>query len=160
MSPDGTPFDIAGELELKAERVVTLGEEMSDLLDREVDILLERNPKTYGVFVAQKQKLLMDYQGAVKSLLSKREDFNSLTPARRAQLKATGSRLDAKARQSSEKLSLTAAATHKVLQVIIDTVRREAQVQHGTSNYHPSQFSNYRDDRAPTSIPVFVAEKA
>lgn len=161
MSPDGTHMnavDLSMEMEQKAERVINLGDAMSDLLATEMDVLAQRNTQIYGQFVSSKQKLLMDYQGAVKALLGNRESFASLTPVRRAQIKATGSRLDAMARQNAEKLSMTATATHKLLQVMIDSVRREAQSQQ-PSGYHPSQFSQ-RDERIPTVAPAFVAEKA
>lgn len=153
----------AAELEHKAELVVTLGEQMSDLLESEIQILIDqqarRNVKEYGQFVTRKQKLLMDYQGAVKSLLAGREMFGTLTAQRRAQLKATGARLDAMATRNAEKLSMTAAATHKVLQVIIDTVRRESQ-KNQPSAYSANSYATYRDERAPLSPPVFIAEKA
>ncbi len=151
------------ELESKARLVIALGEEMSDMLESEIDLLVgapgTRNVKAYGQFVTKKQKLLIDYQGAVKSLLAGKDMFGALTAERRAQLKATGSRLDAMASRNAEKLSLTAAATHKVLQVIIDTVRRESQKDNPVA-YGPSTFANYRDERAPLSPPVFIAEKA
>ena len=153
----------AAELENKAQLVVTLGEQMSDMLESEIDMLISqqarRNVAEYGQFVTRKQKLLMDYQGAVKALLAGREFLGGLTAERRAQLKATGARLDAMAARNAEKLSMTAAATHKVLQVIIDTVRRESQKNHATG-YTPNTFATYRDERAPLSQPVFVAEKA
>ena len=151
------------ELETKARLVITLGEQMSDMLESEIDFMAgspaTRNVKEYGQFVTRKQKLLLDYQGAVKALLAGKDMLGSLTAERRAQIKATGARLDAMASRNAEKLSLTAAATHKVLQVIIDTVRREAQ-KNQTSGYSPNSFANYRDDRAPLSPPVFIAEKA
>src|SRR5262245_16289865 len=99
---------------IKAERVVRLGDEMTRILEDETTMLAARADNTYGQFVKKKQQMLVDYQGAVKSLLTKREDLDALSATTRAQLKATGSKLDAVARRNAEKLSVTAAATHKV----------------------------------------------
>jgi hypothetical protein len=149
----------ASELMVRAERVVRLGEEMSDLMEYETSGIVRSQLGDYGTLVKKKQQLLLDYQGAVKSLLSLRENLNSLTPPMRAQLKATGSRLDAVAHQNAEKLSVTAAATHKVLQVVIDTIRRET-AHNQPQGYSPSQFQSYRDERMPASQAILVTEKA
>ena len=151
------------EVEQRADRVVMLGTRMSDLLDEELDIIgrpgILNGRGSYGQLVVRKQQLLLDYQGAVKQLLAVKGAFPALTPARRAQLKAIGSRLDAAAQTSAEKLSVSAAATNKVLQVIIDSVRREAQ-QKNSSAYHPSQFAFRGDDRVPQTPPTLLTERA
>lgn len=150
------------ELEHRADRVVALGTRMSDLLDEEMEIIgrpgILKGRDGYGALVLQKQQLLLDYQGAVKALLSFRDALPTLSPARRAQLKTIGSRLDLAAHQTAEKLSVSAAATNKVLQVIIDSVRREA-AQTQVQTYHPSQFA-FRDDRAPTAPAALLVERA
>jgi len=147
------------ELMVRAERVVRLGDEMSQLMEIENDIVGQRHMNDYGTLVKKKQQLLLDYQGAVKSLLGQREDLDKLTGPMRAQLKATGSRLDAIAHQNAEKLSVTAAATHKVLQVVIDTIRRES-ASNNPQAYSPSQFQSYRDERVPAGQAILVTEKA
>jgi len=147
------------DLTVKAERVLRLCDEMNRLLDDEMDLLTTRANADYGNFIKKKQQLLLDYQGAVKSLLSRKEEFSLLSPPLRAQLRTAGSKLDTIARQNSEKLSVTAAATHKVLQVIIDAVRRESTSTQPQS-YNPAQFHSYRDDRAPRGPAVLLTEKA
>ncbi len=150
------------EVEQRADRVVMLGTRMSDLLDEELNIIgrpgILNGRGSYGQLVVRKQQLLLDYQGAVKQLLAVKGAFPALTPARRAQLKAIGSRLDAAAQVSAEKLSVSAAATNKVLQVIIDSVRRESQ-QKNASAYHPSQFTFRGEDRLQTQ-PALLSEQA
>lgn len=143
----------------KADQVIRLGDEMSTLLESEMELVGRRQTVEYGQFVKRKQQLLMDYQGAVKALLSERAAFDELPAGQRAQLRAAGSRLDAVARMNAEKLSVTAAATHKVLQVIIDAARREAIAKQPQS-YSPAQFNSFKDDRAPNTPPAFIAENA
>lgn len=155
MMDSGAPNDLT----LKAERVVRLGDEMSKLLDAETDLLSTRTVKDYGLLVKRKQQMLVDYQGAVKSLLSRKDQLNTLSAPLRAQLKTTGIKLDNIARQNAEKLSVTAAATHKVLQVVIDTIRREASTAQ-PQTYSPAQFQSYRDERTPSAKSVLVTEKA
>lgn len=150
------------ELEQRADRVVALGSRMSDLLDEELTIVgrpgILNGRDGYGQLVLRKQQLLLDYQGAVKALLSFKSALPTLSPARRAQLKTVGSRLDLAAQQTAEKLSVSAAATSKVLQVIIDSVRRESQ-QSQVQTYHPRQFA-FREDRAPAAPAALLIESA
>lgn len=143
----------------KADQVIRLGEEMGELLESEIEMMGRRQTVEYGQFIKRKQQLLLDYQGAVRALLGERSAFDELPAGQRAQLRATGSRLDAMARTNAEKLSVTAAATSKVLQVIIDAARKEAIAKQPQS-YNPSQFSSFKDDRAPTTPPAFIAENA
>lgn len=143
----------------KADAVIKLGDEMVLLLEQEIDFAGRRSSADYGTFIKRKQQLLLDYQGAVKALLAERQAFDELPAGQRAQLRAAGSRLDAVARQNAEKLSVTAAATHKVLQVIIDAARKDALAKQPQS-YSPNMFNSYKDDRAPVTPAVFVAEKA
>lgn len=143
----------------KADQVIRLGEEMGELLETEIDMMGRRQTAEYGQFIKRKQQLLLDYQGAVRALLGERAAFDELPAGQRAQLRATGSRLDAMARTNAEKLSVTAAATSKVLQVIIDAARKEA-IAKKPQSYSPSQFNSFKDDRAPTTAPAFIAENA
>lgn len=143
----------------KADRVIRLGEEMSELMEAEIDLLGRRQTSEYGAFVKRKQQMLVDYQGAVKALLGERSAFDELPAGQRAQLRAAGSRLDAIARTNAEKLSVTAAATHKVLQVVIDAARKDAMALKPQS-YSPSQFTTYKDERAPTTPSILVTEDA
>lgn len=144
---------------VKAEQVIRLGEEMGDLLDLEMSLIGGRQSSDYGQLVKRKQQLLLDYQGAVRALLGERASFDELPAGQRAQLRAAGSKLDAIARQNAEKLTVTAAATHKVLQVIIDAARKEA-IAKAPASYSPSQFNSYKDERAPMTAPAFIAENA
>lgn len=143
----------------KADQVIRLGTEMGELMESEMSLVSHRQTMEYSQFVKRKQQLLLDYQGAVKALLGERNAFDELPAGQRAQLRAAGSRLDAIARANAEKLSVTAAATHKVLQVIIDAARRDAIAKQPQS-YSPAQFVSYKDDRAPTTPAVFIAENA
>lgn len=143
----------------KADQVIRLGDEMGALLESELDLIGKRQTIEYGQFVKRKQQLLLDYQGAVKALLGERTSFDELPAGQRAQLRAAGSRLDAIARMNAEKLSVTAAATHKVLQVIIDAARRDAMAKQPQS-YNPAQFNSFKDDRIPNTPPAFIAENA
>lgn len=143
----------------KADQVIRLGEEMGELLDTEMQMVGGNRSADYGQLVKRKQQLLLDYQGAVKALLGERAAFDELPAGQRAQLRAAGSKLDAVARMNAEKLTVTAAATHKVLQVIIDAARKEA-IAKRPQTYNPSQFTAFKDDRAPTTAPAFIAENA
>ena len=143
----------------KADQVIRLGEEMGELLDMEMQMVGGRTHADYGQLVKRKQQLLLDYQGAVKALLGERAAFDELPAGQRAQLRAAGSKLDAVARLNAEKLTVTAAATHKVLQVIIDAARKEA-IAKSPQTYSPAQFTAFKDDRAPKTAPTFIAENA
>ena len=153
------------ELERRADRVATLSLQLSTLMDTERQTLDQRGglaatAGSYGQLVQRKQQLLLDYQTAVKALLGQGRDALATLPTPlRAQLRNAGLTLDAAARASAENLALAAAATGRVLQVIMESVRREANA-HVTPGYQPNQFAFYKNQFASSSNPALVAAKA
>jgi flagellar biosynthesis/type III secretory pathway chaperone len=115
----------SGPSEAQSLQLLKLMEELILLMEREITVVETRAPESLEEIVARKQRLLVEYQAEFKSVTKNADWLNALLPAQKSLLRKLGEKMREVTERNASVLKAASAATQRLLQGIMQTVREE-----------------------------------
>lgn len=116
-----------------AQKLLLIVEELTRLMDIETPLIKSREYEKHPELIARKQELSMDYQSALKAVADNPSLMAGLSPEQKLAMKESGKKLDIASRANAEAIHLAHIATERLLQAVMDEVRRDLHNQGGYS---------------------------
>lgn len=116
-----------------AQKTLALMVEMIALLDVENPLLEKRDFSRLADITRRKEQLHFEYQTALRSLAESAHLRASLTSAERTELREASVKLDGLARRNAETLFHAHNATERLLDVVMNEIRKNVQKEAGYS---------------------------
>lgn len=133
-------------------QLMQIMDEMTALLEHEIELVRQHATAELAGVLRRKQELTMDYEAALKCLA---ENYKSMPEGEKTELKAKGKTMDATARRNAEVVATAHHATERLLQVVMDEIRKDLMKNSG---YAPSGYLAMASK--PVSQPVAISHKA
>lgn len=116
-----------------AQKLLLIVEELTRLMDIETPLIRSREYDKHPELIARKQELSMDYQSALKAVADNPSLMAGLTTEQKLAMKESGKKLDIASRANAEAIRLAHIATERLLQAVMDEVRKDLHNQGGYS---------------------------
>lgn len=127
-------------------KLMTIMDEMIRLMEEEIPLVRHQKYEQQNAIIRRKQELTLDYHATLQSLAAKK---NSLSPEERATLQARGTELEKTAMRNAEAVRLAHHATDRLLQVMMNEIRKD---QYAAGGY--SQQGNMKGAESDRSRPL------
>jgi flagellar biosynthesis/type III secretory pathway chaperone len=117
-----------------AEAMLDVMNELAVVLNEELNLVKKQDVPAIQELLRRKNRLIVHYHANMKAIAAQPELLKQVTSDMRAKLKASGMRLSEATTRNSAALKAALTATQRLLQTIIDAVRREKLPQRGYTN--------------------------
>jgi hypothetical protein len=117
-------------LPLLTRKLMGIMEELTELMTQEIPMIKDHRYEQHAEMLRRKQELTLDYQATLKSLAESGKDVNE---AEKNLLKQKGKELEALARENAAAIQMAHNATERLLQVMMDEVRKDLMKNSGYS---------------------------
>jgi hypothetical protein len=136
---------------------LSLMERMTDLLDREADLVKGRRTAELQVLVEEKNKMILTYRGLLKTIEANHEQLKNAPPQMRNLLAVEGKRLAEATARNKRLLTGAVVATRRLVDTIYKAIRRETM---GAHVYGDLRRRPRHADDAPVVPSVIISRSA
>jgi len=147
-----------GKTELIVETTLGVINELAEVLAEEVALLKKQNVQDMQTLLRRKNELIMRYRSNMKVLAANPELVKKTPAEMRAKLKAAGANLAGITQSNLKALKGAAGAAQRLIDFIINHVKKEALPQLGYADPRKGSFD--QRPHSPTCPPLAVSRTA